>query len=121
MSQLLRIYALDIDDGTVVFGCVPDESMYNGTGTIHGGLACGLLDFVCSCALLTTLPEGKVMTSVELKVNFLKAIHSGSGRLRAVGKVVKAGARIGFTEGKVTDVHGAVVATATSSLLIFDS
>jgi acyl-coenzyme A thioesterase PaaI-like protein len=34
--------------------------------------------------------------------------------------VVKAGSRVGFAEGAVTDASGAVVATATSTLLIFD-
>ena len=40
--------------------------------------------------------------------------------LTAVGTVVKAGSRVGFTEGVVTDESGAVVATATSTLLVFD-
>ena len=43
-----------------------------------------------------------------------------SGLLTATGTVVKAGSRVGFAEGVVTDAGGAVVATATSTLLIFD-
>jgi acyl-coenzyme A thioesterase PaaI-like protein len=35
--------------------------------------------------------------------------------------VIKAGSRIGFTEGRVSDASGAVVATASSTLAIFDS
>jgi hypothetical protein len=33
---------------------------------------------------------------------------------------VKSGSRVGFSEGVVTDASGARVATATSTLLIFD-
>ncbi|MGA7055317.1 MAG: PaaI family thioesterase, partial [Mycobacterium sp.] len=66
------------------------------------------------------LPEGVGYTSVEIKVNYLKAVTMTSGPLIAVGTVVKAGSRIGFTEGKVTDASGALVATATSTLLVFD-
>jgi hypothetical protein len=36
------------------------------------------------------------------------------------GTVVKAGSRVGFAEGVVTDASGSVVATATSTLLVFD-
>jgi acyl-coenzyme A thioesterase PaaI-like protein len=40
--------------------------------------------------------------------------------LTATGTVVKSGSRVGFTEGVVTDASGAIVATATSTLLLFD-
>ena len=87
---------------------------------MHGGLVCTLLDSVAGCALHSTLPAGKGYTSVEIKVNYLKAVRESSGLLTAVGTVVKAGSRVGFTEGVVTDESGAVVATATSTLLVFD-
>lgn len=120
MAELMAIHAVEVEDGSVVFGCAPDESMYNATGNIHGGMACTLLDFVCSCALLSTLPAGKTVISVEIKVNYLKVVHPRSGPLRATGKLVKGGTRVGFTEGHITDANGVVVATATSSLLILD-
>jgi uncharacterized protein (TIGR00369 family) len=106
--------------GRVVFTCQPDESAYNPIGAIHGGVVCTLLDSVAGCALHSTLPVGKGYTSVEIKVNYLKAVRLGSGLLTATGTVVKSGARVGFTEGTVTDESGALVATASSTLLIFD-
>ena len=42
------------------------------------------------------------------------------GLLTATGTVVKSGARVGFAEGVVTDANGALVATASSTLLVFD-
>ena len=68
----------------------------------------------------TTLPQGKGYTSVVINVNYLKAVRLSSGLFTATRTVVKAGARVGFTEGVVTDAAGTVVATATSTLLIFD-
>ena len=53
-------------------------------------------------------------------MSYLKPVRAGSGRLTAVGTVVKAGSRVAFTEGTVTDARGDVVATATSTLLVFD-
>ena len=40
--------------------------------------------------------------------------------LTATGKVVKSGSRVAFTEGTVADVSGALVATASSTQLVFD-
>lgn len=121
IAELMHITASGISTGRVVFRCAPDESMYNATGAIHGGVVCTVLDMVVGCALLTTLPAGKGMVSVEIKVNYLRAVHPSMGPLTATGSVVRRGSRLGFTEGAITDANGTIVATASSTLLIFDA
>jgi len=120
ISRLIQMDLVEAEPGRVVFTCTPDESAYNPIGAVHGGLVCTLLDSVAGCALHSTLPQGRGYTSVEIKVNYLKPVRASSGVLTAVGTLVKAGSRVGFTEGVVTDASGAVVATATSTLLLFD-
>jgi uncharacterized protein (TIGR00369 family) len=120
IAGLLQFELVDVESGRAVFTCLADESAYNPIGTVHGGLICTLLDSVTGCAVHTTLPQGKGYTSIEIKVNYLKAVRVDSGLLTATGTVVKSGSRVGFAEGVVTDASGAVVATATSTLLIFD-
>ena len=120
ISGLVQMDLAEAEPGRVTFSCTPDASAYNPIGAVHGGLVCTLLDSVAGCALHSTLPQGKGYTSVEIKVNYLKPVRATSGRLTAVGTLVKAGSRVGFTEGVVTDASGAVVATATSTLLVFD-
>ena len=120
IAGLVQMDLVSAEPGRVVFTCTPDESAYNPIGAIHGGLICTLLDSVTACAIHSTLPQGKGYTSIEIKVNYLKAVRLSSGLLTATGTVVKAGSRVGFAEGVVTDAGGAVVATATSTLLIFD-
>lgn len=120
ISGLMEFGLTSAEPGRVVFTCRPDESAYNPIGAVHGGLVCTLLDSVAGCAMHSTLPAGRGYTSVEIKVNYLKAVRLSSGLLTATGTVVKAGSRVGFTEGVVTDASGAVVATASSTLLVFD-
>ncbi|WP_248579525.1 PaaI family thioesterase [Nocardioides sp. InS609-2] len=120
ISGLMQLEIVSATPGHVVFTCLPDESSYNPIGAVHGGLVCTLLDSVAGCALHSTLPQGRGYTSVEIKVNYLKAVRATSGLLTATGTVVRAGSRVGFTEGVVTDESGAIVATATSTLLVFD-
>ncbi len=120
IAGLLRFEIVSADPGRVVFTCEPDESAYNPIGAVHGGVVCTLLDSAAGCAIHSTLPPGKGYTAVEIKVNYLKAVRLNSGLLTATGTVVKTGSRVGFAEGVVTDASGAVVATATSTLLVFD-
>src|SRR3974390_1605086 len=120
IGELNRMRVVDVENGRITFTCTPDASMYNPLGMVHGGTVCTLLDTVTGCALHTTLPEGVGYTSVEIKVNYLKAVTVASGPLTAMGTVVKAGSRIGFTEATATDASGSLVATASSTLLIFD-
>lgn len=120
ISGLMGFDLVSAEPGRVVFSCEPDESAYNPIGAIHGGLVCTLLDSVAGCALHSTLPQGRGYTSIEIKVNYLKAVRPAAGPLLATGTVVKSGSRVGFTEGVVTDAGGAVVATASSTLLVFD-
>ena len=120
IASLLGMSLMSVSPGQAVFTVLPDESMYNPIGAVHGGIVCTLLDTAQGCALHTTLPAAKRYTTLEIKVSYLKAVRPSSGLLTATGRVVRAGSRVGFTEGEVVDASGAVVATATSTLLVFD-
>src|SRR6185437_1634135 len=98
ISGLMGFEMVSAEPGRVVFSCLPDESAYNPIGAVHGGLVCALLDSVAGCALHSTLPQGKGYTSLEIKVNYVKAVRVGHGPLTATGTVVKSGSRVGFTE-----------------------
>ncbi len=119
ITGLMRMTAVAAEAGSVTFTCEPDESMYNPIGTVHGGLVCTLLDSVLGCAVHTTLPQGQAYTSLEITVNYLRPVMADSGTLTAVGTVTKPGRRATFAEGTVHDAQGKLVATASSTLLVF--
>jgi uncharacterized protein (TIGR00369 family) len=121
ISQLFQMGVTTVEPGRVVFTCELDESAYNPIGVVHGGLVCTLLDTVVGCAVHTTLPVGTGYTSIEIKVSYLRPVHGTSGPLVAAGTVVKPGRRVAFAEGSVSDASGKVVATATSTLLVFST
>ena len=119
IAMLMQFDIRSLEEGRVEFGCTLDESVYNPIGVVHGGLVCTLLDTVAGCAVHTTLPSGMAYTSIEIKVNYLRPVHAASGPLTAIGRVTKPGRRVAFAEGEVRDSAGRVVATASSSLLVF--
>jgi uncharacterized protein (TIGR00369 family) len=119
IAMLMQMGITGIEEGRVEFTCTVDESVYNPIGVVHGGLVCTMLDTVAGCAVHTTLPTGVGYTSIEIKVNYLRPVHAGSGPLTAIGRVIKRGRRVAFAEGEVLDAAGRSVATASSSLLVF--
>jgi uncharacterized protein (TIGR00369 family) len=119
ITLLMNMTPVAVEVGRAEFTCEPNESHYNPIGTVHGGLMCTLLDSVAGCAVQTTLPKGQGYTSLEIKVNYLRPVLATSGTLTAVGIVTKPGRRAAFADCTVTDSEGRLVATASSTLLVF--
>lgn len=117
--HLMNMNLTSVEEGIVTFTAQPDESHYNPIGAVHGGFACTVLDSVLGCAVQTTLPFGLGYTSLEIKVNYLGALSASTGPLTAVGRVTKPGKRVAFAEATLTDSAGKLVATASSTLLVF--
>jgi len=117
--HLMNMTLVSVEAGRVSFECQPDESHYNPIGAVHGGFACTVLDSVAGCAVQSTLPHGFGYTSLEIKVNYLAGLSTTTGPLIATGTVTKPGKRVAFAEGTLTDSSGKLVATASSTLLVF--
>jgi uncharacterized protein (TIGR00369 family) len=90
----------------------------NPLGTVHGGIAATLLDSAMGCAVHTTLAAGVGYTTLELKVNYIRAAHTDGRTLTAEGTVIHTGRRTATAEGKVTDDRGKLIAHATTTCLI---
>lgn len=110
---------VSVSQGDAVFEAVPDDSHYNPIGVVHGGFALTLMDSAAGCAVHTTLALGQAYTSLETKVNFLRAITSDTGPVRAHGWVTKPGSRAAFAEADLRTLDGTLLATAQSTCLVF--
>jgi uncharacterized protein (TIGR00369 family) len=119
MADLLSFVFYEIEEGRVVFECVPAEYHYNPIGAVHGGLACTLFDSAMGCAVHTMLPPGVGYTTVELKVNFLRPIDAKTGRLLCEGTTIHVGGRIATAEARLSDERGKLYGHATTTCMIF--
>ena len=119
IAELFAFDLAEVTPGDVVFRCTPDESAYNPIGVVHGGLVCTLLDSVCGCAVQSLLEQGTGYTSLEIKVSYLRPVRADSGPLTAHGWVPRPGRRASFAEGDVRTGDGKLVATASSTCLVF--
>ncbi len=114
-------FELDVvEEGRVVFAIEPGEHHYNPIGSVHGGVFATLLDSAAGCAVHSTLPAGVGYTSIDLNIKFLRGMTAGTGRAVCEGRVVNRGRRLALAEATLVDGDGRLLATATSSCLIFD-
>ena len=115
IGRLLGFVLKAIEPGRAVFEMGADERHHNPMGTLHGGVYCDLADAAMGYAYAATLAEGETFTTVELKINFLRAVRQAT--LTAEGKVVRAGGTLGYVECEVKDEQGRLVAKAASTCL----
>lgn len=108
----------EVEDGRALFLGDPTDRILNPLGIVHGGWALTLIDSCTGCAAHTTLPAGVGYTTVETKVNFVRAITPATGQVRAEGVVVARGRTIITAEGKLTDSRGRLLAHGTSTLIV---
>lgn len=110
----------EVEDGRAVFSLEPAEHHYNPIGSVHGGVFATLLDSATGCAVHSTLPAGVGYTSVDLNVKFLRGMSASTGRVTCEGRVVNRGRRLVLAEATIKDAAGRLLATATSSCMLFD-
>lgn len=117
-ARLLGMRLVSVEEGAAAFEIVPGEQHYNPIGSVHGGVAFAMLDSAMGCAVQTRCAPGKGYTTLELKVNLVRAITTQSGMLRATGRVVHFGARTATVEARLEDSGGKLCAHGSSTCLI---
>ncbi len=119
MVKLLGMRMTEVDEGRVVIVAELRPEHENGLGIAHGGFAATLLDTALSCAVNTVMPAGKIFTTLEMKINFIRAVTRKAGPLTCIGTVVHAGNRTATAEGRIVDANGKLYAHGTVTCILF--
>jgi uncharacterized protein (TIGR00369 family) len=118
IAVLLGMGIVDIEPGRVTFSLEVGEHLYNPIGSVHGGVFCTLLDSAMGCAAHSTLDRGQVFSTLELKVNLVKALTVNTPSVMATGQVISSGRRVITASGQITGPDGALYAHATTTCLV---
>jgi len=119
ISRTLGFEGIEVEKGRAVFAGTPDLNYYNPIGSVHGGYAATLLDSCMGCAVHSTLEAGQGYTTLELKVNYVRAMTTETGRVRAEGRIISVGRRVATAEGRLTGDDGTLYAHGTTTCLVF--
>ena len=119
IGVLMDFRIAELREGHAVFLVEPAEYHYNPIGVVHGGVAATLLDSAMGCAIHSTLPAGASYTTLEIKVNYIRAMSSETGLVRCEANAIHVGGRTATAEGKIIDEQGKLYAHGTTTCIIF--
>jgi len=89
------------------------DLMLNPMKQIQGGYLCAMLDECMSVACMVASGMTHVAPTAEMKTSFFRPARPGP--LRGVGRVVRWGRTLAFTEGEIFDAEGRLLAKATGT------
>ncbi|HJP92020.1 MAG TPA: PaaI family thioesterase [Pyrinomonadaceae bacterium] len=118
MADLMNFDLVEVGDGFAIFTAVPAEYHYNPIGVVHGGLAATLLDSAMGCAIHSTLPPETAYTTLEVKVNFVRALTTQTGRVRCEARVIHVGTRTATAEARLVDAADKLYAHGTTTCMV---
>jgi uncharacterized protein (TIGR00369 family) len=121
ISKTLDFILAEVAPGRVEFQGRPQFAHYNPLGSVHGGWIATLLDSALACAVHSLLPPGKTYTTLELKVNYVKALTDKVPLVRAIGEIIYSGGRIGTSQGRLVGPDGTLFAHATTTCIVLDA
>lgn len=91
------------------------ELLLNPMKQIQGGYLCAMLDEAMSVACMVASGMTAVAPTLEMKTSFFRP--GQPGKIKGVGKVVKWGRQVAFTEGELYDPDGRLLAKATGTAI----
>lgn len=104
--QTIGAKLIAIEKGVVKIECAYHPRLTQQHGYLHAGVLTTMVDVACGYAALTMMPIGTEVLTVEFKSTFMRAAKAD--KVIATGRVIKAGSRLTFCEGTVTDETGEI-------------
>jgi uncharacterized protein (TIGR00369 family) len=120
IGRTLDFLLIEVGPGLAIFQGTPGVAHLNPLGTVHGGWFATLLDSALGCCIHASLPAGKSYTTLELKVNMIRALTPKVQRVRAEGRVIHLGGQTATADARLVGPDGKLYAHASTTCLIFD-
>jgi uncharacterized protein (TIGR00369 family) len=119
IAQTLGFHLVGAEYGKAIFEGIPEFRHYNPIGAVHGGFAATLLDSAVACSVHSTLAKGETYTTLELKLNLVRALTQETGPVRAEGHIIHRGRTTATAEGQLRDAAGKLYGHASTTCMIF--
>ncbi|QPZ92507.1 PaaI family thioesterase [Thioclava electrotropha] len=118
VQKLMAYRITEAEEGRVTCRGTPGHPQTNGYGGIHGGWYAMMLDTVMTCSVITGLKKGQTQTTLEFKVNLIRAIKPGT-EVIGVGQLDHIGRSTGVARGEIRGAEdGRLYATGTATCFV---
>lgn len=105
-----------LESGKVVYSLYINEYHLATPFSAHGGVISALLDATLGVGALSAVcEEGKVVSTVEMKVSFIRPVMLGDA-LTANSDILKKGKKIIFAEAVIHNQKGELIAKASGTM-----
>ncbi len=119
MALTLNFRLMEVAHGRAIITGEPNENYCNPNGTVHGSWTAALLDSCMGSAVHSTLASEVGFTVVDFKIDFVRPVLTSTGPVVAEGNILSVGKQIGRANGVLKDESGAILATGTTTCLIY--
>jgi uncharacterized protein (TIGR00369 family) len=119
ITKTMGFTLTEVENGRALFEGIASFDHYNPIGVVHGGWSATMLDSALGCAVHSTLKKGEAYTTLELKVNMVRAIMAETGVMRSEAKVIHRGRSVATADAYLRDASGTLYAHASTTCIIF--
>ena len=107
-----RLIAVNLEDQSCTFEFNVSTDFCHSVDIVQGGFTTVMLDAAMSHAMFACEDNVKAVSSLEIKTSYPDVTRAGL--LRAEGKIIKAGYKTAFLEGRLYNAEGVLSATAST-------
>lgn len=118
-NTLLGIRVRRLHKDGLTIECAVREELLNSAGVIHGGVTATMADAAVGIALTRHFGFKRPMTTVEIKVNYLRPVSEG--KILARAHLIRIGSTLCVGRVDIKDGGAALVATALVTYMLLDA
>ena len=114
--QLLGMELIDFKKGWAKVRLPFDAKITNPTGIAHGGSIFSAADAAAAMATMSTVEKGELVTTIEMKINYVKPFIGGV--VFAEARVAHKGSNLALGDVDVFNEKGELIAKAQATYMI---
>jgi len=114
--SLLSMEIKDLQWGISLMEVQLEEKHLQPFGMVHGGVMASVVDAAAFWAVFPQVKEGKGLTTVEVKLNYLAPAQKG--KLTAHGRCIRIGKTLSLGEAQVKDENEVLIAHGTATMMV---
>lgn len=115
--KLLGIEIVNIGENIARLRLQTNQNHLNQNGFVHGGIISSIADSAAAVALLSNIDTGKNISTIELKINFLRPAKINT--LLADAKIIHKGSRIAVVDIEIKNIEEQLIAKCLATFMIF--
>ena len=114
-NTLLGITVAKLHKDGVTLECKVKKELLNSAEVLHGGVFATVADAAVGISLARHFGERRPITTVELKINYLRPVSQG--KIKARARLLRVGARVCVGSVEIKDAENRMVAAALLSYI----